>query len=106
MNRADAVARVWIQVLACAVCHVLVCQDLQIDGVNLRGVRVAIWIGFVQAVQAVWVVVGVTDPVEVLLVVLNVSGQVVIGDARGGEAGPVLVARRADAVEGQGQFEI
>ena len=55
-----------------------------------------------QTVQAVGVIVGVTYPVKVLLVVLNIGGQVVIGNPGGGEAGPVGVARGADAVEGQG----
>ena len=62
------------QVLAGAVCHILVCQDLQIDGVHLWSVRVTSRVRFMQAVQGVWVIVGVTNPVEVLLVVLNVSG--------------------------------
>ena len=54
-----------------------------------------------QTVQAVGVIVGVTDPVKVLLVVLHVGGQAVIGNPRGGQAGPVGVARGAHAVEGQ-----
>ena len=74
LNRFDAVARIRIQVLAGAVCHILVCQDVQIDGVHLWSVRVTSRVRFMQAVQGVWVIVGVTNPVEVLLVVLNVSG--------------------------------
>src|SRR6266513_6372409 len=53
---------------------ILVCKDLQVDRVYLRRIRIAIRIGLMKTVQAVWVIVGVTDPVEILLVLLNVGG--------------------------------
>ena len=52
-----------------------------------------------QTVQAIRMIVGVTYPVEVLLIVLHVGRQIVIRNARRGEAGPVGVACRAHAVE-------
>src|SRR2546429_5227081 len=100
MERADGVTGILVQVLARAGGYILVCKDLQVDRVYLWGVRITTRIGLMQTVQRVGVVIGVTDPVEVLLVVLNVSGQVVIGYARRGQAGPVGVAGGAHAVEG------
>src|SRR6266576_5468140 len=106
MERADGVTGILVQVLACAGGYILVCKDLQVNRVYLWSVRVTTRIRFMQAVQGVWVIVCVTYPMEVLLIVLKVGRQVVIRNAGGGEAGPVGVARGADAVEGKGQFEI
>src|SRR5437016_3879186 len=84
MERADGVTGILVQVLARAGGYILVCKDLQVDRVYLWGVRITTRIGLMQTVQRVGVVIGVTDPVKVLLVVLNIGGQVVMATPAAG----------------------
>ena len=66
-----------IQVRARTVRHIEVREDFRVNTVNWWSIGVTAWIRLVQPVQGVRVIVGVADPVEVLLVIVHVGRQVV-----------------------------